>query len=93
MVGSVGGSSSGVTLYTDAACTQAATAQQVIDAFSAGGVRIARTSGDAEMVVTVLSILRPVISTQISGGESAPAAILLIANPNTMEIEPLKLME
>lgn len=88
-----GGSSSGVKLYTDAACTQAATAQQVIDAFSAGGVRIAQTSGSAEMVVTVLSILRPTIATQVAGGGSSPAAILLIANPNTMEIEPLKLME
>lgn len=88
-----GGSSSGVTLYTDAACTQAATAQQVIDAFSAGGVRISTTSDGAEMVATVLSILRPVISTQISGGESAPTTILLVANPNTIAIEPLKLME
>ena len=86
-------SSAVVTLYTDAACTQAATAQQVIDAFSAGDVRISITSGSAEMVVTVLSILRPVISTQISGGGSAPAAILLVANPSTMEIESLKLME
>ena len=88
-----GSSSGGVTLYTDAACTQAATAQQVIDAFSAGGVRISKTSGDDEIVATVLSISRPAISAQISGGGSALAAILLIANPNTMEIEPLKLME
>lgn len=92
-MGSVGGSSSGVTLYTDAACTQSATAQQVIDAFSAGGVRIAQTSDGSEEVMSVVSIAYPTVSATISGGGTSPAAILLIANPNTMEIEPLKLME
>lgn len=88
-----GSSPSGVTLYTDAACTQAATAQQVIDAFSAGDVRIAQTSSGTEMVVTVLSISRPVISTQVSDGGSSPAAILLIADPSILEIVQLELME
>lgn len=87
-----GGSSSSVTLYTDAACTQAATVQQVIDAFSAGGVRIAQTSGSAEMVVTVLSILRPTIATQVAGGGSSPAASLFIVAPDKA-IKQLDLME
>lgn len=90
-----GGAYSGVTLYTDAACTQAATAQQVIDAFSAGGVRIAiaQTSGSSKMVVTVLSISHPTIATQAAGGGSSPATILLIADPSTLGIVQLELME
>lgn len=89
-----GGSNSFVvTLYTDAACTQVATAQQVIDAFSAGGVRIAQTFGSAEVVMTVLSILRPTVATQSAGGDSSPAAILLIADPSISEIVLFKLME
>lgn len=88
-----GGSSSGVTLYTDAACTQAATAQQVIDAFSAGGVCIAQTSGSTEMVMTVLSIAHPTIATQATGGGSSLAAILLVANPETESIKKISMME
>lgn len=87
-----GGSSSGVTLYTDAACTQAATAQQVIDAFSAGGVRIAQTFGSTEMVMTVLSIAHPTIATQAAGGSSL-AAILLVANLETESIKKISMME
>lgn len=88
-----GGSSSGVTLYTDAACTQAATAQQVIDAFSAGGVRLAQTSGSTEMVMTVLSIAHPTIATQAAGGGSSLAAILLVATPETESIKKISMME
>lgn len=88
-----GSSSSGVTLYTDAACTQAATAQQVIDAFSAGGVRIAQTSGSTEMVMTVLSIAHPTIATQAAGGGSSLAAILLVAVPGMTSIKEIKMME
>ena len=86
-------SSAVVTLYTDAACTQAATAQQVIDAFSAGGVRIVQTFGSSEMVMTALSIAHPTIATQVAIEDPGPAAILLIAYPNTLEIVQLKLME
>lgn len=93
-MGSVGGgSSSGVTLYTDAACTQAATAQQVIDAFSAGGVRLSRTSDGSEVVMSVVSIAYPTVSAAVSVGGTSPAAILVAANPSTMEIEAIKLME
>ena len=88
-----GGSSGGVTLYTDAACTQAATAQQVIDAFSAGGVRISLPVSGAEAEVAVISIFRPTIATQGSAEGSAPAAILVAVNPSTMEIEAIQLME
>lgn len=88
-----GGSSRSVRLYTDAACTQAATSQQVIDAFSAGGVRLSQTSGGVEMVATVLSISHPTIATQVAGGEPSPAASLLIADPNTLRIVQLELME
>lgn len=87
------GSSSGVTLYTDAACTQAATVQQVIDAFSAGGVRIAQTSGSTEMVMTVLSIAHPTIATQATGGGSSLAAILLVADLETKSIKKISMME
>lgn len=88
-----GSSSGGVTLYTDAACTQAATAQQVIDAFSAGGVRIAQTSGSSKVVVTVLSISHPTIATQAAGSGSSPAAILLVAVPGMSSIQEIKMME
>lgn len=88
-----GSSPSVVTLYTDAACTQAATAQQVIDAFSAGGVRLSQTSEGDEMVATVLSILRPVISTQNSEGSSSPAVYLLFVAPDTGRIKIIQLME
>lgn len=88
-----GSTSSDVTLYTDAACTQAATAQQVIDAFSAGGVRISLPVSGAEAEVAVISIFRPTISTQGSTEGSAPAAILVAVNPSTMEIEAIKLVE
>ncbi len=88
-----GGSSSSVTLYTDAACTQAVTAQQVIDAFSAGGVRLSQTSGSTQTVMTVLSIAHPTIATQAAGGELSPAAILSIADPGTSGIVLFKLME
>lgn len=88
-----GSSSGGVTLYTDAACTQAATAQQVIDAFSAGGVRLSQTSGSTETVVSVLSIAHPTIATQAAGGGSSPAAILLVAVPGMASIKEIKMME
>ena len=93
MSNSGGSSPSVVTLYTDAACTQAATAQQVIDAFSAGGVRLSQTSEGDEMVATVLSILRPVIPTQNSEGSSSPAVYLLFVGPDTGRIEIIQLME
>lgn len=93
MSNSGGSSPSVVTLYTDAACTQAATAQQVIDAFSAGGVRLSQTSEGDEMVATVLSILRPVIPTQNSEGSSSPAVYLLFVAPDTGRIEIIQLME
>lgn len=80
-----GGSSSSVTLYTDAACTQAATAQQVIDAFSAGDVRILQTVSGAEVVMTALSLAHP------SGSGSGPAAILLVADPITKAVKTLNL--
>ena len=88
-----GNSSIGVTLYTDAACTQAATAQQVIDAFSAGGVRLSQTSGGDEVVMTVLSILHPTIATQAAGGGSSPAVILLVVAPGTASIQKIRMME
>lgn len=93
MSNSGGSSPSVVTLYTDAACTQAATAQQVIDAFSAGGVRLSQTSEGDEMVATVLSILRPAIPTQNSEGSSSPAVYLLFVAPDTGRIEIFQLME
>lgn len=94
MSNSGGSSPSVVTLYTDAACTQAATAQQVIDAFSAGGVRLfSQTSEGDEMVATVLSILRPVIPTQNSEGSSSPAVYLLFVAPDTGRIIIIQLME
>lgn len=90
---SSGGSLGSVTLYTDVARTQVATAQQVIDAFSAGGVRISTTSGDNEIVATVLTIAHPTIATQTAGDESSPAAVLLIADPITLKLAGFKLME
>ena len=81
-----GGSSSSVTLYTDAACTQAATVQQVIDAFSAGDVRILRTVSGAEVVMTALSLAH-----QPSSG-SGPAASLLVADPISKAIKTLNLV-
>lgn len=93
MSNSGGSSPSVVTLYTDAACTQAATAQQVIDAFSAGGVRLSQTSGGDEMVATVLSILRPGIPTQNSEGSSSLAVYLLFVSPDTGRIDVIQLME
>lgn len=81
-----GGSSSGVTLYTDAACTQAATAQQVINAFSAGGVRILQTVNGAEVVMTALSLAYQ------SGSGSGPVASLLVAAPTSSGIKTLNLV-
>ena len=63
------------TLYTDAACTQAATAQQVIDAFSAGDVRILQTVNGAEVAMTALSL------THQSDSGSGTVASLLVASP------------
>lgn len=90
-----GGSLGSVTLYTDVARTQVATAQQVIDAFSAGGVRISATSGDNEIVMTVLTIAHPTIATatQTADDESSPAAVLLTADPITLKLIGFKLME
>ena len=82
-----GGSSSSVTLYTDATCTQAATVQQVIDAFSAGDVRILQTGNGAEVVVmTALSIAHP------SGGGFGPVASLLVADPISNAVKTLNLV-
>lgn len=88
-----GGSSSSVTLYTDAACTQAATAQQVIDAFSAGGVRILLTSDGSEEVMTVVSIAYPTVSATGSIGGTSPAANLFVVAPGTGTIQQFDLME
>jgi hypothetical protein len=81
-----GGSSSSVTLYTDAACTQAATVQQVIDAFSAGDVRILQTVSGSEVVMTALSLAHQ------SGSGSGPAASLLIADPISKAVKTLNLV-
>ena len=84
------GSSISVTLYTDAACTQAATAQQVIDAFSAGDVRILRTvnsaEGSVEVVMTALSL------AYHSGSGSGPVAKLLVADPTGNKVITLNLV-
>ena len=75
------------TLYTDAACTQAATTQQVIDAFSAGDVRILQTVDGVEVVMTVLSL------SHQSGSGSGPVARLLVAPPTGSGIRALNLGE
>ena len=80
-----GGSSSSVTLYTDAACTQAATVQQVIDAFSAGDVRILQTINGAEVVMTALSLAYQ------SGSGSGLVASLLVADPISKAVKALNL--
>lgn len=80
-----GGSSSSVTLYTDAACTQPATVQQVIDAFSAGDVRILQTVNGAEVVMTALSLVYQ------SGSGSGPVAGLLVADPIKNAVKTLNL--
>lgn len=93
MVSGGGGSPISVTLYTDAACTQAATAQQVIDAFSAGGVRISQTSDGAEAVMSVVSIAYPTVSATGSAGGTSPAANLFVVAPATRTIQQFDLME
>lgn len=75
----------GDTLYTDAACTQAATVQQVIDAFSAGDVRILQTVNGVEVVMTALSLMHK------SGSGSGPVARLLVAPPTGSGIKALNL--
>lgn len=85
-MGQPSGSSSSVTLYTDAACTQAATVQQVIDAFSAGDVRILQTVKGAEVVMTALSLAH-----QPDSG-SGLAASLLVADPISEAIKTLNLV-
>ena len=85
-MGQPSGSSSSVTLYTDAACTQAATSQQVIDAFSAGDVRILQTVDGGKVVDTVLSIgYRP-------DGGSGPVAILLVADIINKKVRTINLV-
>lgn len=84
-MGQPSGSSSSVTLYTDAACTQAATVQQVIDAFSAGDVRILQTVNGAEVLKTALSLVYQ------SGSGSGPAAKLLVADPINNAVKTLNL--
>ena len=74
-----------VTLYTDAACTQSATAQQVIDAFSTGDVRISQTVGGVEAVMTVLSL------EHLPGSGSDPITKLSVVNPNTNSIRTIRL--
>lgn len=74
------------TLYTDSACTQAATVQQVIDAFSAGDVRILRTVNGVEVVMTALSL------AQQSGSGSGPVARLLVADPISKAVKALSLV-
>ena len=81
-----GGTSSSVTLYTDAACTQAATTQQVIDAFSAGDVRILQTVNGVEVVMTALSLAYQ------SDSDSGPIARLLVAAPASSGIKVLNLV-
>lgn len=81
-----GGSSSSVTLYTDAACTQPATVQQVIDAFSAGDVRILQTVNGVEVVTTALSLAHQ------SGSGSGPVAELLVADPVSNSVKTLNLV-
>ena len=85
-MGQPSGSSSSVTLYTDAACTQAATVQQVIDAFSAGDVRILQTVNGAEVVMTALSLAHK------SGSGSGPVASLLVADPIRNKVITLNLV-
>jgi hypothetical protein len=80
-----GDSPSSVTLYTDAAYTQAATVQQVIDAFSAGDVRILQTVNGIEAVVTVLSLVHQ------PGSGSGAAANLLVADPASDAVKTLHL--
>lgn len=72
-------------LYTDAACTQAATVQQVLDAFSAGDVRILQTVNGVEVVMTALSIAHQ------SGSDFGPVARLLVASPTSSGIKALNL--
>lgn len=81
-----GGSSSSVTLYTDAACTQSATVQQVIDAFSAGDVRILQTVDGVEVVTTALSLAHQ------PGSGSGPVASLLVADPVGKAVKTLNLV-
>lgn len=85
-MGQPSGSSSSVTLYTDAACTQAATVQQVIDAFSAGDVRILQTVNGAEVVMTVLSLAHQ------PGSGSGLEAKLLVADPISNKVITLNLV-
>lgn len=80
------GSSSSVTLYTDAACTQAATVQQVIDAFSAGDVRILQSVKGAEVVMTALTLAHQ------PGSGSGPVASLLVADPVSKAVKTLNLV-
>ena len=82
---SSGSSSISVTLYTDAACTQAATVQQVVDAFSAGDVRILKTASGTEVVMTALSLVHQ------SGSGSGPEAKLLVADPFNNKVITLNL--
>lgn len=81
-----GDSSSSVTLYTDAACTQSATVQQVIDAFSAGDVRILQTVDGVEVVTTALSLVHQ------PGSGSGPVASLLVADPVGNAVKTLNLV-
>lgn len=74
-----------ITLYTDAVCTQAATAQQVIDAFSAGDVRISQTVNGAEVVMTALSL------NHQSDSGSGPVVSLFVADPNSNSFRTLNL--
>ena len=80
------GISISVTLYTDAACTQAATVQQVIDAFSAGDVRILQTVDGVETVTTALSLAY----RDVSG--SGLEAKLLVADPIENKVRTLNLV-
>lgn len=82
----MGGNSSNITLYTDAACTQAATSQQVIDAFSAGDVRILQTINGIEAVMTALSLVHQ------PGSGSGAAAELLVADPVSNSVKTLNLV-
>lgn len=84
-MGQPSGSSSSVTLYTDAACTQAATVQQVIDAFSSGDVRISQTVNGAEVVMTALSLAHQ------PGSGSGPVTILLVADPFSKAVKTINL--
>lgn len=61
-------------------------ARQVIDAFSAGDVRILQTINGAEVVMTALSLKHH------SGSGSGPIASLLVVDPTSNAVKALNLV-